>query len=230
MTGVPEVTVADTIRWLHDEGLARLAGIGVDAPTPLVAYTVEVATGIVTTFPASVHGPGTDVQAVPADDLPGPVANVRRLVVVGVTETESVLVLDLANIAELEVHADRPESTVRAWVTQLLLDPTVTIATNSPDLTINAGDRCRQTFIPGGGTIVTVDDRQPPVTTISLTPGLEAADRLEVARDGSGRLYLGERFWQLRRVLRIDDLTWAALTEDMEPEAPQYDSNPPGIL
>lgn len=229
MTESAAVTVADTVRWLHDEGLVRLAGIGADAASPVVAYSVEVETGTVTTFPAEVVGPGTDVLSLPADDLPLPMESSGRLVVVGVTATESVLVLDLAVAGALGIHADRPETTVRAWVAQLLLDPLITITTNSADLAISAGGRCRHTFIPGGGTLLTVDDKQPPVTTITLNPKIESPDRLNVDRDGSGELYLGDRFWELRRVLRIDDLTWAALVDDMENPAPEPVSRPPVI-
>ncbi|MFF2554713.1 hypothetical protein ACFVUS_27180 [Nocardia sp. NPDC058058] len=217
MTGAHEVTVADTVQWLHDEGLARLAVVGGTAPSPMVAFTVEVATGTVTAFPAAVAGPGTDVLTLPADDLPPPAETAKRLVVVGLTATESVLILDLAAIPALGITADRPETTARAWVAQLLLDPEVSITTNSPDLAVPAGNRCRHTFIPGGGTLLTVDDRRPPVTTVMLNPPGDGIDQLEVAQDGSAELYLGSRFWQLRHVMGIGDLTWAALTAQLEP-------------
>lgn len=213
----PAVTVADTVQWLHDEGLARLAVVGTTAPSPIVAFTVEVATGTVTAFPASVTGPGTDVLSLAADDLPPPAGTAKRLVVVGLTATESVLVLDLAALPTLGIQADRPETTARAWVAQLLLDPEVTITTNSADLAVPAGNRCRFTFIPGGGTLLMVDDKRPPLTTITLGPGVDGAEQLDVAEDGSAELYLGNRFWQLRHVLGIGDLTWAALTAQLEP-------------
>ncbi|MGW4243645.1 hypothetical protein [Nocardia sp. NPDC004722] len=226
MTETTAVTVADTIRWLHTEGLVRLAAIGSQAPTPIAAYTIDVATGLVTTFPAAVDGPGTDVSTLPADDLPYPEGTSKRLVVVGVTATESVLVLDLSVVRALGVHAERPAITTRAWVMQLLLDPDITIATNSSEIDIAAGSRCRHIFIPGGGTVITVDDKNPPVTTITLNPGVEGPDRLDIAADRSADLYLGERFWQLRRVLGIDDLTWATLVDQMEDEAGQQGQPP----
>ncbi|MFB8005996.1 hypothetical protein [Nocardia sp. NPDC056000] len=213
----PAVTVADTVQWLHDEGLARLAVIGGTAPSPIMAFTVEVATGTVTAFPAAVTGPGTDVLTLPADDLPPPAGTAKRLVVVGLTATESVLVLDLAALPALGIHADRPETTARAWVAQLLLDPEITITTNSADLAVPAGNRCRFTFIPGGGTLLMVDDKRPPLTTVTLNPAGDGTEQLDVAEDGSAELYLGNRFWQLRHVLGIGDLTWAALTAQLEP-------------
>ncbi|MFE4455807.1 hypothetical protein ACFROC_00485 [Nocardia tengchongensis] len=216
MSELAEVTVADTVRWLHDEGLARLAGVGADAPGPIVAYTVEVATGMVTVFPAEVIGPGTDVVSVPADDLPAATGTPKRLVVVGVTVTDAVLVLDLAAVRSLGVFATRPEFVIRAWIMQLLLDPDLIITTNSDALAVEAGTRLRHTFIPGGGTLVTIDDKQPPVTTITLNPATEGPERLEVAADRSAELYLGTRFWQLHRVLGIDELTWADLVARLE--------------
>lgn len=216
MSAPAEVTAADTVRWLHDEGLARLAGVGAEAPSPVVAYTVEVATGTVTVFPVDVLGPGTDVVSLPADDLPVPDGGTRRLVVVGVTATDAVLVLDLAAVPNLGVFAARPELVIRAWIMQLLLDPDVVITTNSDALAVDAGTRLRHTFIPGGGTLVTVDDKQPPVTSLSLNPAAEGPDRLDVAADRSAELYLGTRFWQLHSVLGIDDLTWADLVARLE--------------
>ncbi|MEU6584450.1 hypothetical protein [Nocardia sp. NPDC046763] len=219
-----DVTVADTVRWLHDEGLARLCGIGERAMSPIVAYTVDVATGTVTAFPAAVTGPGTDVVAMPADDLPAPGPTSKRLIVVGVTATESVLVLDLAVIAALGINAERPEATARSWVAQLLLGPQITIVTNSPELDAPAGARCRHTFIPGGATLFTVDDGQPPVTTVTLNPAIDGPDHLDVADDGSAELYLGTRFWQLQHALSVNDLTWAALTAELELPAEEPDS------
>ncbi|MGV9411235.1 hypothetical protein ACWDOP_15065 [Nocardia sp. NPDC003693] len=221
MSDTIEVTVADTVRWLHDEGLTRLAEIGARAPSPVIAYTVDVETGIVTAFPAAVTGPGTDVLTLPADDLPHPAGTARRLLVVGVTATDAVLVLDLAVVRALGIHADRPELAARAWVVQLLLEPGITVTTNSADLAIATDARCRHTFIPGGGTLLTVDDKQPPVTIVSLNPAVGGSDRFDVAPDRSAELYLGERFWQLRRALAIDDLTWATLVDQLETPDPE---------
>ncbi|WP_327146935.1 hypothetical protein [Nocardia sp. NBC_01327] len=219
MSDIVDVTVADTVKWLHDEGLARLAVVGADASSPIVAYTVEVATGTVTAFPASVTGPGTDVLTLSADDLPPPTGTAKRLVVIGVTATESVLVLDLAAVPALGINAVRPETTARAWVVQLLLDPQITLTTNSADLAVPAGTRCRHTFIPGGGTLLMVDDKQPPITTVTLDSATDGPDHLDVAHDGSAELYLGTRFWQLQHVLSIGDLTWGALTAQLETPA-----------
>ncbi|WP_067694166.1 hypothetical protein [Nocardia jejuensis] len=217
MSKAEGVTVTDTVQWLHDEGLARLALISRTAPSPIVAFTVEVATGTVTAFPVVVTGPGTDVLTLPADDLPPPSDSPKRLVIIGLTATDSVLVLDFAAIPAFVLRAERPETTARAWVAQLLLDPEVTIITNSPHLAVPAGIRCRHTFIPGGGTLLTVDDKRPPVTTITLNSADNATDQLDVAEDGSAELYLGNRFWQLRHVLSIDDPTWATLITQVEP-------------
>ncbi|MFE3081483.1 hypothetical protein [Nocardia tengchongensis] len=211
MSDTAEVTVADTVHWLHDEGLARLAAVGGAAASPLAAYTVEIATGTVTAFPAAVTGPGTDVLTLPADDLPNPAGTPGRLVVVGVTATESVLVLDLAALPELNINAEHPEHTARAWLVQLLLTPGITITTNSVELEVPGSDRCRFTFIPGGDTLLTVDDRQPPATTITLNAATEGTGQLDVAPDGAAELYLGTRFWQLQNALSLNDGTWTAL-------------------
>ncbi|GAB2452469.1 hypothetical protein [Nocardia tengchongensis] len=228
MSDVDEVTVADAVLWLHNEGLVRLSGIGERALSPIIAYTVDIATGTITAFPAAVTGPGTDVMTLPADDLPDPTGTPKRLIVVGVTATDSVLVLDLAVIAALGINADRPEATARAWVAQLLLDPQITITTNCAELAVPAGTRCRHTFIPGGATLFTVDDTAPPVTTITLNPAIDGPDHLDVADDGSAELYLRTRFWQLQRVLSVNNLTWAALTAELEMPAMDHDSPLPG--
>ncbi|MCX4092176.1 hypothetical protein [Nocardia sp. alder85J] len=218
MTAPGEVTVADTIRWLHDEGLVRLTGVGDRSAAPVAAYTVSVATGVVTAYPSG--GIGAETQTFAADDLPYPTGTPRRLVVVGVTAQEAVLVVDLAVAYALGVNASRPEPIARAWLMQLLLNPEITISTNSGGLAVSAGNRCRQTFIPGGGAMLfTVDDRKPPASTVTLNPVTEGADHLDVDSDGSGELYLGSRFWQLRLVLTMDDGGWALLTEQLESAA-----------
>ncbi|MQY28221.1 hypothetical protein [Nocardia aurantia] len=218
MTAPSEVTVADTIRWLHDEGLVRLTGVGERSSAPVAAYTVAVATGEVSAYPSG--GIGAEVQSFPADDLPYPNGTPRRLVVVGVTAQETVLVVDLSVAYTLAINAPRPEPVARAWLMQLLLNPDNTVSTNSGGLAVSAGERCRQTFIPGGSaTLFTVDDRKPPATTVTLNPTTEGPDHLEVDSDGSGELYIGSRFWQLRLVLTVDDGGWALLTEQLESAA-----------
>ena len=229
MTEAVEVTVADTIRWLHEEGLNRLVGVADRVSHPISALTVDVATGTITVYPAAGGGVGSEAMALAADDLPNPIDTPKRLVIVGVTTAESVLVLDLSAILDLAVNANRPQESVRSWMLQLLLNPEVTIVTNSDDMTIGDSPRLQQNFIPGGdATIVTVDDEQPPVTTITFNPEIEGPDHLDVAVDGSGELYLGARFWRLRQVLALDDAQWQALAEQMSPTdaAAQPDSPP----
>ncbi|WP_330257087.1 hypothetical protein OG874_22460 [Nocardia sp. NBC_00565] len=217
MTETSEVTVAATIRWLHDEGLVRLAGVGGRIPNPIAAYTIDVATGSVGVHPATGVGVGSDVITLAADDLPYPSGTPKRLVIVGVTSTDSVLVVDLAITHAIAINADRPETAARAWATQLLLNPEVTITTNSADIAVAASPRCRHHFIPGGGaTVLNVDDQRPPVTTVTLNATVEGPDHLDIAPDGSGEMYLGARFWQLRQVLSIDDAVWTVLSARLE--------------
>ncbi|MEU1544948.1 hypothetical protein [Nocardia sp. NPDC005745] len=213
----PDVTVADTVRWLHDEGLVRLAGVAEGISETIVAYTIDVATGTVSAHPATGGGVGADVVSLAADDLPYPVGTARRLVIAGVTTTDAVLVVDLAATLTIAINADRPEQTARSWVLQLLLNPEVTITTNSADVAIGSSARLRQSFIPGGGaTLVNVDDTRPPVTAVTLNPATEGPDHLDVAPDGTGELYLGARFWQLRQIMRIEDAAWSALAARLE--------------
>ncbi|WP_063821161.1 hypothetical protein [Nocardia araoensis] len=213
----PEVTVADTVRWLHDEGLVRLAGVADGISDIIVAYTIDVATGTVSAHPATGGGVGADVVSLAADDLPYPTGTARRLVVAGVTTTDAVLVIDLAATLTIAINADHPEQTARSWVLQLLLNPEVTVTTNSADVAIGSSARLRQSFIPGGGaTLVNVDDTRPPVTAVTLNPATEGPDHLDVAPDGTGELYLGARFWQMRQVMRIEDAAWAALAARLE--------------
>ncbi|MEU5763807.1 hypothetical protein [Nocardia sp. NPDC047648] len=213
----PDVTVADTVRWLHDEGLVRLAGVAEGISETIVAYTIDVATGTVSAHPATGGGVGADVVSLAADDLPYPVGTARRLVIAGVTTTDAVLVVDLAATLTIAINADHPERTARSWVLQLLLNPEVTITTNSADVAIGSSARLRQSFIPGGGaTLVNVDDTRPPVTAVTLNPATEGPDHLDVAPDGTGELYLGARFWQLRQIMRIEDAAWSALAARLE--------------
>ncbi|MEV5840085.1 hypothetical protein [Nocardia sp. NPDC052112] len=217
MTETGEVTIAATIRWLHDEGLVRLAGVGGRVPNPIAAYTIDVATGSVGAHPATGVGVGSDVITLAADDLPYPSGTPKRLVVVGVTSAESVLVVDLAITHAIAINADRPETAARAWATQLLLNPEISISTNSSDIAIATSTRCRHQFIPGGSaTVLNIDDQHPPITTVTLNPTVEGPDHLDIAPDGTGEMYLGARFWQLRQVLSIEDAVWTALSARLE--------------
>ncbi|MGW4328294.1 hypothetical protein ACWEKR_20600 [Nocardia sp. NPDC004573] len=220
----PDVTVADTVRWLHDEGLVRLAGVADGISSTIVAYTIDVATGTVSAHPATGGGVGADVVSLAADDLPYPVGTARRLVIAGVTTTDAVLVIDLATTLTIAINADHPEQAARSWVLQLLLNPEITITTNSADVAIGTSTRLRQSFIPGGGaTLVNVDDTRPPVTAVTLNPATEGPDHLDVDPDGTGELYLGARFWQLRQVMRIEDAAWSVLAARLESVADDAD-------
>lgn len=210
------VSAADAIGWLHEEGLARLAALGSGSPNPAVAFAVDVATGIVTKYPAANGGIGADSTTVSADDLPPPVDSPNRLVIVGITNTDQLLVVDLAGSLVLGINGDRPELAARSWVTQLLLNPAITITTNNADVAIGSSPRCRKSFIPGGGgSIVSVDDGNPPVTTISMNSDVDGADYLDLIGDGSGEMYLGARVWPLRLVMTIGDAPWSALSETL---------------
>ncbi|WP_067670623.1 hypothetical protein [Nocardia miyunensis] len=208
------VTVADTVRWLHEEGLVRLAGVADGRTGPIAAYTVEVATGMVSAHPVTGAGLGSDVTTLAADDLPFPSGTPKRLVIAGVTAAESVLVLDLSCSLAISINGDRPETAARSWAMQLLLNPDVTLTTNSAAVAIKAGSRFRQSFIPGSGaTIIQIDDKNPPITTVTLNASIDGPDHLDITSDGGGEMYLGARFWQLRQVMIIDDDAWAALDE-----------------
>ena len=213
------VSAADAIGWLHEEGLTRLAALGAAALAPPVAHTVDVATGIVTSYPASDGSVGADSTTVAADDLPAPVAQPHRLVIVGITTGEQLLVVDLSGSLVLGILGDHPELAARSWVTQLLLTPDVTVTTNSPQVAIGDSPRCRKSFIPGGGgAIVSVDDGRPPVTTVSMNPEAAGSDYLDVFADGTGEMYLGARVWPLRLVSTIADGPWAALARTLSGE------------
>ncbi|MEV6280185.1 hypothetical protein [Nocardia sp. NPDC051832] len=217
MTEPAAVTVAETVRWLHEEGLARLAGIAQRMPNPLCAYTIDVATGSVTGHPVTGVGLGSDVLTLTADDLPYPVGTSKRLVVVGVTLTESILVVDLAVAQNISVNAFDPVRIIRSWVAQLLLNREVALTTNSADFAVPAGDRCVHAFLPGtGGTVINVDDRHPPITTIALNSNSDGPDHLDVDADGVGEMYLGARYWALRTVFGVNEPVWAALTETLD--------------
>ncbi|OXR41186.1 hypothetical protein [Nocardia cerradoensis] len=213
MTDPGGVTVADTVRWLHGEGLVRLAGLAERTPDLLAAYTIDVATGTVNAYPVTGAGAGSAAMTFAADDLPDPVGTARRLVVVGVTSSQAVLVVDLAASLAISITSARPEPAARSWVLQLLLNPEVTITTNSAELTPASDPRCRTSFIPGSSaTIVNVDDMQPPLTTITLNPATDGPDHLDVGPDGTGEMYLGTRFWQLHQVMTVGDEAWSAIS------------------
>ena len=212
MTEPSEVTVADTVRWLHEEGLMRLAGVADRVPNPVCAYTVDVATGTVTVFPATGAGLGADVVTLAADDLPSPTGSAKRLVIVGVTTSDAVLIVDLGASRDMSIEADRPESPARSWVLQLMLNPQITLTTNSVEVTIADSPRLRHSFIPGGRMIIKVDDRRPPVTVITFNSPVEGTDHLELAPDGSGEMYLGARRWPLRQVITVSDRVWTELS------------------
>lgn len=209
-----EVTAADVVRWLHGEGLVRLAAVGGRIPDPIVAYTIDIATGSVGAHPATGAGLGSDVVTLSADDLPGPVGTAKRLLVVGITTAEAVLVLDLAVAERMSINGENPETVARAWLMQLLLNPEISITTNSAELSIADSPRCRHGFMPGAAmTIVTIDDGNPPVTTLRLDADDDEPDHLDLTEAGTAELYLGARFWQLRTIMRVSDAAWAALDD-----------------
>ncbi|WP_459549677.1 hypothetical protein [Nocardia sp. X0981] len=214
------VSAADAIGWLHEEGLARLAALGAGSPNPAVAFAVDVATGIVTKYPAANGGIGADSSTVAADDLPAPIAGPNRLVIVGITSSEQILVVDLAGSLVVEINGDRPELAARSWVSQLLLNPEITVTTNSTQVAIGGSPRCRKSFIPGSaGSIISVDDGRPPVTTVTMNSDVDSSDYLALLGDGTGEMYLGARVWPLRLVLTIADAPWTALSETLAESA-----------
>lgn len=214
MTDPGGVTAADAIRWLHEEGLSRLAGVGDRSAHPIAAFTVDIATGTVGAHPTS--GSGSDVSTFAADDLPHPAGTPKRLVVVGITAAEAMLVVDLAAALTISINADQPEAAARSWVLQLLLNPEITISTNSAAVAIGDSPRCRRSFIPGSAaTIVNIDDMNPPLTTVTLDAATDGPDHLDIEADGTGEMYLGSRFWSLRQVLTVGDSAWSALVDQM---------------
>ncbi|TLG12424.1 hypothetical protein FEK35_10945 [Nocardia cyriacigeorgica] len=228
MTEAETVSPGEAIRWLHDEGLSRLAGTATNAAAPFGAFTVDVATGAVTAYPVANTGAGAQLLTLSADELPAPVGSAPRLVVAGITMANAILVIDLAAFLTVAISADNAVAVARSWVMQLLLDPEVTITTNSEEVTVGDSPRCRRGFFPGGGApIIHVDDKRPPVTTIVLDAADDGTDRIEVAPDGTGEVYLGARFWPLRFVMTIDDTMWSGLvaglsdTSDTSSPAPR---------
>jgi hypothetical protein len=229
-TAADDITVGDTIRWLHSDGLKRLTGIGGRLPQPVAAYTVDVATGTVTAHPVSGVGLGSEALTVAAEELPFPAATPGRLVIVGVTSAESVLVLDLTTVLEMAILADNAEQVARSWVLQLLLNPELSLTTNSIETAIGDSDRYRCRFTPGvSATILTIDDRRNPLTTIRLNPSSDDPDHLDVAPDNTGELYLGARFWRLRHVMTVGESAWSALGATMRGASSETVGAPPTI-
>ncbi|MBF6132029.1 hypothetical protein IU501_03320 [Nocardia otitidiscaviarum] len=213
------------MRWLYEEGLQRLAGVGARQSNPIAAYTVAVATGTVTVHPATGAEGGSDAITLSAEDLPHPADSSRRLVVVGITSAEAALIVDLESTLGMAINADRPECVARSWAMQLMLNPEITLTTNSAATAIGGSERYRHTFIPGGGaTLINIDDARPPITTVTLNPTTESPDHLDVEADGSGECYLGTRFWRLRKVMTIDDTTWSALSATLDPRMAEDNS------
>ncbi|GEM31322.1 hypothetical protein NN3_23290 [Nocardia neocaledoniensis NBRC 108232] len=219
--GAAQVTVEETLRWLHEEGLVRLAGLSGRMADAFAAYTIDVGTGSVSAHPAVGVGLASEVITLTADDLPNPVGSPKRLVAVGITDSQAVLVVDLAVANSVSINADRPVKTVRSWALQLLLNSEVTITTNSADLAIDASPRLRHSFIPGGGAaVVKVEDGRPPISSVALNASDDRPDHLDAALDGTGEMYLGARYWRLRRVLSIEDDVWDALVDRLVATGP----------
>lgn len=199
------VTAADTVRWLHDDGLLRLAAYA--ELGDYVAFTVAATDGAIVAYPfdqATTH-------ATTAPQLPDPAFTSKRLVVVGVATGNRVVVANLAQTPALGIQADQAESVMRSWSAQLLLNPDVAITSNS-DADLGYGPRYRKVFIPGGaGTVVSVDDGTRIATTIVLNPAGDPDDRLETTLAGVSRLRLGGHGWTLRQTMAIPDTAWAAL-------------------
>ncbi|UGT63355.1 hypothetical protein [Nocardia asteroides] len=218
-----EVTVADTVRWLHEEGLVRLAAVADQALRNFCAFTVDVRTGRVGAHPESGGEEGAEVTSLAADDLPHPVGSAQRLVIVGVTVAEEVLVVDLAATLALAINAERPALAARSWVLQLMLNPAVSVTTNSAEVVAGDNPRLRQSFIPGSGvTVVNIDDDRPPLTAITFNSAEDGPDHLDLEPDGTGEMYLGSRFWRLRHVLCVADEPWAELARQLD-ESPEED-------
>jgi hypothetical protein len=214
------VTPADTVRWLHDSGLCRLAAFAEAAPELVIAYAVATSDGTIAAYPM-LAGP---VSTMRADELPAEASAPGRLVVVGIVG-DTVLVVDLSAVLAIAIHADDPMPVLRSWMAQLLLNPSVTLTTNSAAADAVDTPRYRQMFIPGRGpTILTVDDGRPPVTTVTLNPSADSTDRLDVTANGGGELRLGNRSWSLRQLMTIDKAAWSSLaTRISEPFVAEAD-------
>lgn len=223
-----EVSVSDVVRWMHGNGFKRLAGVAARLPHPVAAFTVEVATGTVTVFPAATVGPGSEPATLAPKELPDPNTPPGRLVVVGVTEDSSLLAIDLATVAALAINGEKPEDAARSWVLQLLLNPMLALTTNSSLTAIGDSDRYRQRFTPNIDTnLITVDDGRTSITTIGLNPPGDEPNHLDVSRDHSGELFIGARYWRLTHVLNIGDDDWAELSEVLAAEGQAAQSASP---
>jgi hypothetical protein len=223
MTAV--VTPAETVRWLHNSGLCRLAAFAAEVPEPIAAYAVATGDGTIAAYPAMAG----HVSTVSASGLPLDAATPGRLVVVGIAG-DVVLVVDLAAVLAIAIHADDPMPVLRSWVAQLLLNPAVTVTTNSAAVDAVTTQRCRRIFIPGSELmILTVDDGHPPVTTLTLNPKDDRADRLDVTADGVGELRLGSRSWSLSHVIAIDEAAWSALAATMNGPSESFTADPEEI-
>lgn len=207
MTAGHAVTPSDAVRWLHDDGLRRLAGLGNELPDTAAAYTVRVSNGDITSYPVNGGGGVT----LGAEDLPTPAETSGRLIVVGVIASGALLVIDLAAALTISVNGAEPDGVLRAWAAQLLLNHHITLTTNSTGLGIGS-PRFRHVFIPGSAvTILTIDDGYPPVTTVCVNPSDEGHDRLDLTGDNTGRLSFGSRFWLLWRTMSIGTAAWNEL-------------------
>ncbi|MFE6862385.1 hypothetical protein [Nocardia sp. NPDC057668] len=211
----------DTMRWLHEEGLIRLAAVGDRLHDPISAYTIAIADGTVTAHPASGNGLGANPITMAADDLPPPAGTRKRLLIAGITSNESMLIINLAATHTISIIGENERAVARSWILQLLLDPDCTVTTNNEALTVPTEPRCRLAFIPGAGTAVfTADDRRPPPTTVTLGSTETLPDRLEISTGGSGGMYMSARYWPLRTIHRIRDQSWTALSAKITSESP----------
>lgn len=214
-------TVTDIVRWLHQDGLTRLAGVAGRFPQAIAAYTIAVADGTITAHPAVGVGLGSEPITLAADDLPYPAGTPGRLVVVGATSEDDVLVLDLAVAVNFAINSADPEAPARSWAMQLLLNPTIVLTTtNGESLAAGASPRFRYNFIPDGrAASIAIEGGRGPVSTVSLNPETDAPDHLDVDADHTGKLYLGARFWQLRQILSIDETTWSTLSAALDAQS-----------
>lgn len=216
------VTAGDTMRWLHDDGLRRLSGYADSSPQRFSAFTVACADGSIKAFPAS----GADPISTAADTLPNAADTPGRLVIIGVAEQDSVLVVDMAATLSLAINADDPEALVRAWVAQLLLNPDITINTNDSSADVGLSPRYRHTFIPGGeSTMLTINDGLPPVTTVTCNPTSEIDDCLDVTPEGFALLRIGDHAWTLRQVVTLARPAWEQLATILLDDEPSEASD-----
>lgn len=219
------ITVGDTLRWLHEDGLKRLGAFGKQQTGPTSVYTIAVDSGVV-----GAHESSGQSVTVAADDLPAPAVSPGRLVVVGVTEDDETVVADLGTLLQVCIRGERPELAARSWVMQLLLNPDLTLTTNGTTMAIGDSPRYRHRFIPSGGaTVITVDDGRSLMTTVQLNPRMAGPDRLECYDDGTAELCVSDQVWSLTHVLTIDDDAWADLTRKLTATDAQNHGGPPPV-